>query len=595
MREQLQNPLHYDKLNSDPSSHHVDVISNWTKKWLDKGQISDDIAQWVVNGNAKPGKAFGTIKTHKEGNPLRLITSYCGTAIENLSAFTEFYLKPLAPKLPSFVKDTTHLSQKIEDLNKLGPFPKESLLVSWDVVAMFPNIDNNLGINAITEALNSRTTNFPSTDCIVEAVKICLQYNNSQFKDENFLQIHGTAMGPKNACSYADLAMGIIDQKALSGNIKPNLWWRYRDDIFDLWTLGHDKLLQFTQFINSLYPTIKFTLVHSPTSLDVLDLTLSLVDGFIQTDIYSKPTDNHIYLLRNSAHPVHCSKAIPYGVATRVRRNCSSSESFEKRSIEYQSYLINRGYNPSQVKQQFEKVKSIPRENLLVPNIKQSNKVFPLVLDYNPSLPSIGKILYSHRHLIDNSRSLAKIFPKGSIIPSFRRAKNIKEILARPRRTIYTDIQGCFKCKGKCDLCKNFLLESDHFSSTCTSRKYFITQHLHCKCKNVVFLITCNKCNVQYVGSTTNEFKVRFRNHKSAMSTKKNTCEVAIHFNKETHVLSDFVFVIIEQIGNFSDQNSLDHRLLTREAFWSAQLCTLQPYGLNKRSEFHSRNRIRYN
>ena len=82
------------------------------------------------------------------------------------------------------------------------------------------------------------------------------------------------AMGPKNACSYTDLAMGIIDQKAMSGNIKPNLWWRYRDDIFDLWTMGHAKLLEFTQFINSLYPTIKFTLVYSPTSLDVLDLTL---------------------------------------------------------------------------------------------------------------------------------------------------------------------------------------------------------------------------------------------------------------------------------------------------------------------------------
>ena len=73
-------------------------------------------------------------------------------------------------------------------------------------------------------------------------------------------------------------------------------------------------------YINSLYPTIKFTLGHSPTSLDVLDLTLSLVDDYIQTDINSKPPDNHIYLLHNSAHPVHCSKAIPYGVATRVRQ-----------------------------------------------------------------------------------------------------------------------------------------------------------------------------------------------------------------------------------------------------------------------------------
>ena len=65
-------------------------ISKWSNKWLHKGQIDQNIATWVVNDKAKPGKAFGTIKTHKEGNPLRLITSCCGTAIENLSAFTEF-------------------------------------------------------------------------------------------------------------------------------------------------------------------------------------------------------------------------------------------------------------------------------------------------------------------------------------------------------------------------------------------------------------------------------------------------------------------------------------------------------------------------
>ena len=73
-----------------------ETFKQWSKKWLEKGHINEEIASWVINGSAKPGKAFGTIKTHKEGNPLRLITSYCGTAIENLSAFSEFYLKPLA-------------------------------------------------------------------------------------------------------------------------------------------------------------------------------------------------------------------------------------------------------------------------------------------------------------------------------------------------------------------------------------------------------------------------------------------------------------------------------------------------------------------
>ena len=80
----------------------------------------------------------------------------------------------------------------------------------------------------------------------------------------------GQPLAPKNACSYADLAMGVIDKKARSGTIKPNLWWRYRDDIFDLSTQGLSKLIDFTQFINSLYPTIKFTLVHSPRSLIII-------------------------------------------------------------------------------------------------------------------------------------------------------------------------------------------------------------------------------------------------------------------------------------------------------------------------------------
>ena len=78
---------------------------------------------------------------------------------------------------------------------------------------MFPNIDNNIGISAVRKALDSRSVKFPSTDCIVEAIEICLQTNNCQLFGINFVQKHGTATGPQNACSYADLAMGLVDEK----------------------------------------------------------------------------------------------------------------------------------------------------------------------------------------------------------------------------------------------------------------------------------------------------------------------------------------------------------------------------------------------
>ena len=93
-------------------------MEQWCSKWLHRKEISPEIASWIVNEKAKPGVAFGNIKTHKNNNPLRLITSRCGTAIENLSAFTEFYLQQLARKQPSFIKDTADLLNKIQEKMK---------------------------------------------------------------------------------------------------------------------------------------------------------------------------------------------------------------------------------------------------------------------------------------------------------------------------------------------------------------------------------------------------------------------------------------------------------------------------------------------
>ena len=118
MLEQLNNPLHYLSTSDNRTILHLDRIKEWSDKWLVQQQITDKIANWVVNSEPKAGVAFGNVKTHKNNNPLRLITSCCGTAIERLLALTEFYLKPLAQKLPAFIKDTTHLINEIDKLNK---------------------------------------------------------------------------------------------------------------------------------------------------------------------------------------------------------------------------------------------------------------------------------------------------------------------------------------------------------------------------------------------------------------------------------------------------------------------------------------------
>ena len=197
---------------------------------------------------------------------------------------------------------------------------------------------------------------------------------------------------------------------------------------------------------------------------------------------------------------------------------------------------------------------------------------------------------------------LKELFPRGSIIPSFRRSKNLKELLAlsgfktvNEDQTIHHN-NGCLKCdRNRCDLCRNFFVESKSFLSFQTGKKYTIHSRLSCDSKNLIYLVSCKKCRLQYVGSTTTDFRIRFRNHKSAMLTKKTTCEVAIHFTRIPHTLGDFPFQCIDQVQAPSGSEEIDRLLITKEAYWSAQLFSLAPHGLNKRKEFHSKNRICYN
>lgn len=223
-----------------------------------------------------------------------------------------------------------------------------------------------------------------------------------------------------------------------------------------------------------------------------------------------------------------------------------------------------------------------------------------MVLDYNPKLPDVSEVLKKHSNILANSLEVRELFPSGSIFPAYRRTKNLKDFLAPSRfkgnqhptsSNLHVAGNGCFKCDRKCDLCNNYFTESASFQSCATGRSYKIKQRLNCSSANAVYLATCTKCNLQYVGSTSTEFKVRFRNHKSAMKTNKKTCEVAIHFNSTPHTLSDFQFICIEKI---LQQTDIESKLITREAYWTAQLRTLRPYGLNKRQEFRSKNRIHY-
>ena len=46
--------------------------------------------------------------------------------------------------------------------------------MSFDVVNMFPSNDNNRGTQAVRNLLDNRSVLNPPTECIVEALEVCL-------------------------------------------------------------------------------------------------------------------------------------------------------------------------------------------------------------------------------------------------------------------------------------------------------------------------------------------------------------------------------------------------------------------------------------
>ena len=97
-------------------------------------------------------------------------------------------LNPLADRLNSKIKNTNNMLEIIDNMYK-SILPENCVLVSFDVVNMFPNIDNKSGLLKVKEALTDITFDVDSTQRIGDALEICLTCNNPKFNHNIFCKL----------------------------------------------------------------------------------------------------------------------------------------------------------------------------------------------------------------------------------------------------------------------------------------------------------------------------------------------------------------------------------------------------------------------
>ena len=437
---------------------------------------------------------------------------------------------------------------------------------------------------AVKEALNKREEKSVSTESILTLAECVLKNNIFEHNGKFFKQKQGTAIGTKMAPSYAILFMGDLEEKILDrGECKPSIWWRYIDDIFCIWEHGEDKLKEFLDYLNSCHPSIKFTAEYSRDKVNFLDVQVIRKDNKLITDLYVKPTDTHQYLDASSCHVYHSKKSIPFSQALRLNRICSEPSFFDKRCNQLESWLKERGYSDKLIRQQVLKARQFPREGLLYKennNIKKDTLTFNIT--YHPAFAKIKNILNNIHLLLTPDAEHRKVFSTVPIV-GFKKGKSLKEFLVRAKVAPLLDnsVKGSKGCgKRRCDVC-NFLENTNIFSDKNKENTYNIRSDLNCDSNNVVYLVNCKQCKIQYVGSTSTKFRTRFNNYKSAhkryLSNKKiNQINFHSHYEQKGHSgISDWMVTLIDKA---EDVNSLRRK----EMFWQYKLNTFAPFGLNE-------------
>ena len=150
-----------------------------------------------------------------------------------------------------------------------------------------------------------------------------------------------------------DIIITLI-QTGLHLQIHLKLFVRFVDDILAVFD-NKDYALLFLKYLNSLHPSIKFTMdleleCEKDEKLAFLDLLIIKSNGNVKLTFYRKPTHSGGFTHFSSFIPHRYKVALVKTLICRASRHCSSWHLFHAEIECITGMLMNDGYNQSHIK-----------------------------------------------------------------------------------------------------------------------------------------------------------------------------------------------------------------------------------------------------
>ncbi|XP_071984186.1 uncharacterized protein [Engystomops pustulosus] len=265
------------------------------------------------------------------------------------------------------------------------------------------------------------------------------------------------------------------------------------------------------------------------TSIEFLDLKVSVVGNSLQTDLHRKSTATNSLLHFSSFHPHHLKNGIPTGQFIRVRRNCSTLGDFRRNAGDLTQRFRDRGYPKKSISRAFQRARDSQRENLLQPKQRTKEPRYGIITTFNNQWNDIRCILNRNWNILLAEPKLGHLISEQPCLIA-KRAKNLKDRLVsshyqKPKRSLMRGIKltGSHAC-GECSICPLMRTKKEIVDST-NQKTFKLREFINCKSRNVVYALIC-PCQKLYVGQTTQELRKRVQQHLSSITNAES------HFNQ---------------------------------------------------------------
>jgi hypothetical protein len=324
----------------------------------------------------------------------------------------------------------------------------------------------------------------------------------------------------------------------------------FLDDVFVIWTYGAESLTEFFNDLNSMNSNLKFTYEISHNAVNYLDVKVHLKGNKLETELYRKPTDAPSNLHYSSSHPKYVKRALPYSEALRVIRICSTEEYREKHLKIVKLNFLKKLYPVQLVLDAIERAKRFEeknenkRESQNQDEEEQGKPLF-LVRTYHDANPNVANIFSKHMGILNEKFDKPRY---NTPIVSNRRPPNIANQLVHSKYTEKNNGSRPCESRSNCKMCCQ-MPKTTHAKSRKTEFKFEIRGVFDCHATNVVYLLECSKCKLQYIGETI-DLRKRINNHRSHCLNKHDS-PLYEHRLETGHSFDDFNIVVLK--GNFAN------------------------------------------